>query len=219
MKTKPKAIIRPYESFDREAVFKVAADTAFFGEAVEEFIEDRALFCDSFCAYYTDLAYDMCWVAEADQMVVGYLLGCTQTRLMWAGFREKILPRLIRNFVMKKYHLGHLTWTYLKSIARANFFHETTAVDDKLYPAHLHVNLDRAYRGMGIGRELIEAFLSQLRERGVAGVHLKTTSENVAACALYEKMGFQLLDSRRTKMWRPWLGRDIENRCYGMLLG
>lgn len=219
MNTKQKAIVRPYKRFDREAVFKIAADTAFFGEAVEKFMEDRTLFCDSFCAYYTDVANDTCWVAEVDQIVVGYLLGCAQTRLIRVGFLENVGPLLIRNFVRKKYHLGHLTWTYLKGLARANLFHESVSANDKLYPAHLHVNLDRAYRGMGIGRELIEAFLSQLREMGVAGVHLKTTSENMAACALYEKMGFRLLEVRKTSLWRPWLGRDIENRCYGMLLG
>ncbi|PWH19837.1 MAG: GNAT family N-acetyltransferase, partial [Anaerolineae bacterium] len=48
--------------------------------------------------------------------------------------------------------------------------------------------------------------------------HLKTTSENKAACFLYEKLGFALLDVRPTALWKPWLGREIDNCCYAMSL-
>lgn len=36
--------IRPYRQEDREAVYRIAADTAFFGESVEHFLDDRRLF-------------------------------------------------------------------------------------------------------------------------------------------------------------------------------
>jgi GNAT superfamily N-acetyltransferase len=43
------------------------------------------------------------------------------------------------------------------------------------YPAQLHVNLDAAWRGRGIGARLVEAFADQARARGVPGVHVVTT--------------------------------------------
>ena len=40
--------IKPYQQSDRDDVFCIAADTAFFGEPVEAFLDDRRLFCDAF---------------------------------------------------------------------------------------------------------------------------------------------------------------------------
>src|SRR5687767_4188416 len=43
----PDITIRPFELHDRESVFRLAADTAFFGEPLEAYLDDRRLFCDS----------------------------------------------------------------------------------------------------------------------------------------------------------------------------
>jgi RimJ/RimL family protein N-acetyltransferase len=86
------------------------------------------------------------------------------------------------------------------------------------YPAHLHINLDVAARGRGLGQDLMEAYIDQLRHFGIPGVHLNTTSVNVAACRLYEKIGFRLLEERPTKVWSNLLDRPVENRSYGLNL-
>ena len=59
----------------------------------------------------------------------------------------------------------------------------------------------------------------QLRQLGVPGVHLETTSQNQAACHLYQKAGFKLLDARPTRLWRQYVPVPVENRCYGLKLG
>jgi hypothetical protein len=51
----PELLIRPYQPKDRESVFRIAADTAFFGAPIEAYMEDRNVFLDAFYAYYTDL--------------------------------------------------------------------------------------------------------------------------------------------------------------------
>lgn len=57
------------------------------------------------------------------------------------------------------------------------------------YPAHLHINCTESVRGQGVGSELLLAFESELRLRGVLGVHLITgaTARNVG---FYVKNGF-----------------------------
>ena len=40
--------VRRYKPQDREDIFRIAADTAFFGEPVETLLEDRRVFCDAF---------------------------------------------------------------------------------------------------------------------------------------------------------------------------
>ena len=91
-------------------------------------------------------------------------------------------------------------------------------MDGKTYPAHLHINVDSAWRGRRLGQRLMETYLRQLRELGVPGVSLETTSLNEAACKMYEKMGFRLLEARPDRFWAKWFGHAVENRCYGLKL-
>lgn len=58
------------------------------------------------------------------------------------------------------------------------------------FPAHLHINLDEAWRGAGVGRALIEALAGELSRRGVSGVHAVTGrhSRNVS---FYKRAGFE----------------------------
>ncbi len=41
-------LVRPYEATDREAVHRIAADTAFFGDPIERYLDDRQHFLDLF---------------------------------------------------------------------------------------------------------------------------------------------------------------------------
>lgn len=44
--------IRPYYPNDRDALFRIAGDTAFFGNPIEAYMEDRRLFLDAFCVLH-----------------------------------------------------------------------------------------------------------------------------------------------------------------------
>ena len=63
---------RSYRPADREALFRTAADTAFFGEPVEAFLYDRWLFCDAFYRYYVVYQPEHAWVACSDGQLVGF---------------------------------------------------------------------------------------------------------------------------------------------------
>jgi ribosomal protein S18 acetylase RimI-like enzyme len=86
------------------------------------------------------------------------------------------------------------------------------------YPAHLHINVESAWRGYKLGQRLMTVYLEQLRQLGITGVYLDTTSLNEVACRLYEKMDFRLLDARPNRFWAKWFGHSVENRCYGLKL-
>lgn len=57
------------------------------------------------------------------------------------------------------------------------------------YPAHLHVNLDEAARGAGIGGLLVEAFCEQVVAAGLPGVHV-VTGKGVRNVGFYERLKF-----------------------------
>jgi len=194
-------IIRLYEPNDHQEVLRISADTAVFGEPVEAILEDRHIFCDAFTAYYTNFESEYVWVACVDDQVVGYLTGCVDT----ISQRRRIIGRsiipLVGRIIQGKYHLGGKTFNYAKYMALGALRKEYPQVDLKQYPAHLHVNVEAAMRGRGLGRSLMTAYLEQLSEMGVPGVFLDTTDFNEAACRLYEAIGFELLDGCPTRVW------------------
>jgi len=211
-------LVRKYKLADRVALDRIAADTAFFGEPVEAFLGDRRLFCDAFYAYYTDLEPEHSWVACVGQEVVGFLVGCVDTKLQQRRWARRVLPSVAWRAFRGQYRLGWTTVRYTARLAQSYLRGEFASVDLGAYPAHLHINVDKRWRGRGTGRRLMEAYLDQLRRSQVPGVHLNTTSLNEAACRLYEKVGFRLLDARATRVWLHLVDRPVESRCYGLRL-
>jgi ribosomal protein S18 acetylase RimI-like enzyme len=214
----PEFVIRPFQTEDRESVFCIGADTAFFGAPIEAYMEDRNLFLDAFYAYYTDIEPEHVWVACADQAVVGFLTGCVDSRSHGSKYRRFILPKLIGNLFSAKYRFGKRTLRYGVGMLDGVLRSGSTQVDLKSYPAHLHINVDSGWRGQKLGQRLMEAYLGQLRDLAVKGVYLDTTSLNEAACRLYEKMGFRLLEAHPDRFWAKWFGYPVEDRCYGLNL-
>lgn len=78
----------------------------------------------------------------------------------------------------------------------------------KRFPAHLHVNLAPEFRGRGLGRQLIDAFVGAVMQEGVKGVHV-VTSANARNVRFYNRNGF--LEVGRTQDKEPlvFLGRGL----------
>ena len=78
------------------------------------------------------------------------------------------------------------------------------------YPAHLHINLDAAWRSQGIGARLIETFARRAAERGVPGVHVVTgaTARNVS---FYTRCGFApLREAASSGSAILFMGRNLD---------
>ncbi len=77
------------------------------------------------------------------------------------------------------------------------------------YPAQLHVNLDAAWRGQGVGARLVGAFADMARETGAPGVHVVTARgmRNVGFYLANEfvERGATVIDGRELL----FLGRDL----------
>ena len=212
------AFVRPYVTGDRAAVFRITADTAFFGAPVETFIDDRRLLQDIFAAYYVDCEPEYAWVAESAGAVVGYIMA-SPGGARAARDRRRTALRAIPGLLTFRYRIGRLSLRYAARAAVAVMRGEYPHADLRDYPAELHINLAEAARGLGLGRRLLEACLARVTELGSPGIHLNTTSLNVAAIILYEKLGFRVLGRRRTRLWEPWLsGVTVENLVYGKRL-
>lgn len=61
------------------------------------------------------------------------------------------------------------------------------------------------FRGLGVGKALIEAAIQWSREKRFPGIMLETQDDNVAACKLYDSCGFVLggFDQYTLKNFKP----------------
>jgi GNAT superfamily N-acetyltransferase len=59
----------------------------------------------------------------------------------------------------------------------------------KRFPAHLHVNLAPAFRGLGLGGRLIDVFVADVKQAGAPGVHVVTNAAS-ANVRFYNRNGF-----------------------------
>jgi len=210
--------IRHYQLADQQKVLEISAATAFFGEAVEAFLDDRHLYMDAFGRYYTDQEAQYAWVAEKPEGVVGFLFGCADTPVQVKRWRSYILRVVLLKALSGKYKLGKKTANFAWGMLMGSLRGEQANIDLIEFPAHLQINVSDGYRGAGLGRKLIDAYLEQLKGMNIRGVHLETTSHNEAACHLYEKIGFQMLDEKTNRFWTRMLGYAVSNRSYGLKL-
>jgi predicted N-acetyltransferase YhbS len=167
--------IRKYRPSDRDAIREICREAA-RGQPDPLFREDPELAPLLFVDYYLEHEPDSCFVAEADNRVVGYRAGCCDTARYEEHIRRRVTPRIMlriaRRIVTLRYRRKEtyraLWWSlFTNLVARPKPLSESW--DE--YPAHSHCNVEPDYRGGGIGFSLSVAFHDHLRVKGITGVH------------------------------------------------
>ncbi len=133
---------------DWPAIAGICADTGRQGNPVDD--GEREAFAEHWVGPYRDLRPDWTFVAVENGKVIGYLTGCPDTMAFEKERRaRKPLPD------------------------SREFF--TPAVRVKLWnehPAHLHMNVQAAFRRRGLGAAMLRAFFADLRKAGVPSAHV-----------------------------------------------
>jgi ribosomal protein S18 acetylase RimI-like enzyme len=188
-------LVRPYRPEDREAVRQIAFLTGLFGDSIEAFVPDRELFADLWTVVYTDVVPALALVASLEDRTVGYILGVANARSLPLAYLRCLLPLVVGRLWRGEYRQWRESLPYLWRSALEPSPHAPF----EQFPAHLHINLLEAARGLGAGRALLDGFLAQLEAAGVPGVQLSTTDHNRAAVRLYEKLGFRIWASDESR--------------------
>lgn len=213
----PSTIV-PYRPRHRDAIRRIYADTAFFGDAVETYFDDRTLFADlgieTYLAYYPDYAY----IAESAGDVVGYVVGCPRGDGEIRRRNLARLPRILARLIAGRYRLGRKTLAHIWDQALAAARNELLEIHSELYPANLHINLLPSHRGRGLGSAILRTYLVKLCAEGVHGVHAVTTDRNAAAVRLYQRFGFAVLAETTTTAWRRYVGGPLRLIAFGLRL-
>ncbi len=200
--------IRPYAERDRDAVRTICYVTGYMGEPVDWQWRDAESFADIFSGYYTDREPESASVVELDGRVSGYLLGCLDSSRVW-NVGAVAGRHILRRGIAFRPGTGRVVWRTLADAAvdlgRGRVTREQLEFADPRWPAHLHIDLLEAVRGLGAGRSLVTGWLDVLRERGVPGCHLQTMAENTGALAFFESLGF-------TRLGEPVLTPGLRTR-------
>jgi len=209
--------IRKFESRDREAVRRIFHDTALIGEPASVFFEGEEAFSDALTSYFTDYEPQSCFVAESGTQVIGCLMGAKDKVRAEKIFNAKIAPGLLRKafrdgLILKKKNIVFLL-RCLSDALRGRLFAPDFA---KEYPAILHINVGKGFRGQDVGGALMDSYLAYLKQEKVMGVHLATLSD--AAASFFKRQGFQLLHRSVRSYFRHVLHRDVPLYIYGKKL-
>ncbi len=204
------ATVRGYRPEDRAAVRKICYDTGLMGDSIAPYFGCLELFADFWMNYYTDHEPESAFVAEVDGQVVGYLMGCRDTSVQQEVQRKVIMPRVRRKVFTFGYKVDRRFFSFMRRYLRSMWRHEFVEEPIGDYPAHLHMNLAEGYRSGGIGSRLLSAYLAYLRENGVRGLHLGTTSHNKLAVPFYKKWGFQLVSRHPLTLYEGIISEKIE---------
>ena len=173
--------IRPYKETDKRKVQEICLRTAYddypFTTIEERPCADYLL--STYCDYYIECEPESCFVLtdEADE-AVGYVLCAKAQRAYRKKFLKEYYPRVHWDRKAKN-----------SSFAEA-WAHEVFA---RKYPAHLHIDILKDYRGGGNGSKMIAMLLEHLKAKKVKGVHLIVSEDNKKAIRFYERCGFRTL--------------------------
>lgn len=71
-----------------------------------------------------------------------------------------------------------------------------------------------AYRGLGLGRKLLDNYMAFLRQCGYRSSYLWTTEEQLTAISLYQSYGFRLTEEKPSTAF----GKPLVEQRYDLVL-
>lgn len=216
MNSSPGVAVRPTRTADDwQAVRDLCCRTGNAGSPIES--TRWPFFAEFWVGPYQRLVPEWTYVAEGAGQIVGYLTGCPHT----FAFRRSC-ALLVTVPLLLRIARGEYRWNAdarrfvrralgLEKGAEQRLFGRLSATLPRDYPAHLHMNVDASFRNRGTGRQLVDRYIEDLRDRQVTGVHLCCGS---AARGFYERLGFEELDRLefRPGAWVHALGRRLNTR-------
>lgn len=183
--------IRPYSTADRDAILDVCVRTAHHGDDARGHLATPELYAEIWALPYVDLEPDLAFVIDDGVRVVGYVLGVADSAAFRARAEREWFPAARERHPRSAGEDPRESW--LLDILHAPLAPEPASVAG--FPAHLHIDVLPEAQGGGWGRRLIERLCTELRGRGVPGLHLGVSDQNERALSFYEHVGFARAES------------------------
>jgi GNAT superfamily N-acetyltransferase len=188
-------IRQPVNSAEWAEVRKLCCLTGNGGEPIDP--ARWPFFGEQWVGPYQKLRPQWTYLALSEGKYAGYLTGCPDTRNFKLARALRFVPGLLLRVGLGRFERNEKTRGDLQRFIRRSLGFQKSPEDsfpsellDTLlrdYPAHLHVNVAREFRGTGAGNELIRKFREGLQSKGIAGIHLFCGE---APVKFYQRQGF-----------------------------
>lgn len=202
------AVIRRYRPDDLDDLYRVCLQTADIGNDATSLFRDGKLPGYIYAAPYAIFEPSLTAVAEDEIGVGGYIVGTLDSIAFEDRLEHDWWPELrarypepspdqtagISQLERSALHDIHHPWRTRPELHAS-------------YPSHLHINLVPRLQGCGLGRQLIEALASALRDQGSRGVHLAVGQGNRRAAGFYRHVGFTELPATDVRLFAMDLRR------------
>ncbi|MDE3098190.1 MAG: GNAT family N-acetyltransferase [Verrucomicrobiota bacterium] len=212
-------LIRRYQPRDRDAIRRLCCDTGFLGNPIEAIFTDRDVFADLFTRPYLDFESRWAWVAESPEGVAGYLLGSVSPlfhyTLLFAGFQTTL--KMLRRAALGRYKTRPRDARFVRWVFTSGYREQPRHPDRA---AHLHLNVDKAHRGLGLARRLWHAFETELRTADVQRCYGAFFSfPRRRPEQVYSRFGFSVFDRKPTTLFQPEISEPVEIVCVEKQIG
>lgn len=208
--------IRAYRAGDRRPIAAILAATALRGRPLSTFFEDQEVLVKLFMDYYLRYEPESCFVAERDGRVVGYIMGCTDTRrylrLVLLRYAPQLLTRVLSRVLTGRYRRAATYRTLWWVLSRG--WREVPEADLRQFPAHAHLGVAAELQRDGFLIYLCmvrlgDALIGHLCERGVPGLHgqiAEPHNQDFITGRTRTLYGCQVAAQRRFTLWSALTG-------------
>lgn len=187
--------IRPYHHSDLYMLYRICLETGADGGDATGTI-DREILGHFFAAPYAVLEPGLCFILTADGVPCGYILGTADSVNFARVANNDWFPALRQRYPQPPASDETREAMMIRAIHKG---YVAPSFSDR-YPAHLHIDLLPQGQGQGQGPVMVDHFLTELKRRGVTGVHLGVSKGNQRAAAFYPKLGFHTITDNRTSL-------------------
>lgn len=194
-------IVRPYRASDRPAIEKICIESGLKGN-LETYFSDPNLFAKLWLAPFLDAEPDSTWVAEENDVVIGYLVSAIRPNFKKRALRALLphLGRLILKWTLGKYRShpesGRFVRWYLFQAWRE-------IPRQKGHSSNFHFNVSKDYRGNSrAGDALMTRYFEELRSRNIETFHIHVFgSAGKRDIKFYQGIGFKIADVKRCSLF------------------
>lgn len=198
-------LIRECRRTDAKDILNICYKTGYMGEELTDknIFNDTKLFGYLFCSYYYMYERENCFVAVniEENKVVGYIIGTLDSKKQEKQFVIKMIPKIFARL------MSYTIWKHTESYSIVKFFikninsYNMSKILYKKYPAHFHINILPEYQKSGMGSKLLNTFENHAKEKGMKGIHLRTSNKNIKAIPFYMKNRYHIIYESEGEIW------------------
>ena len=188
--------IRLFKPADRNAVRRLCVTNA--TDARANSLPDDHVFADYWLNYYMNKEPQHFWVAMRGSELAGYAACAFDT----FAFRKAMNRRVVPLIYLKALSSGRIFRGPVREFLRRRrpLWRSEPPVGVEVarrFPAHVHINVAAAARGLDVGSRLLKTAADAARDAGCAGLHAEIHPANEPARQFFLGMGFHEVGRHR----------------------